>query len=167
MHPRTALVFLVLASAACKGADSAPAGDSATLATTTAAANEPTVKSFDGTFSVTLPRHWSGAYRVDTLSTVERGGARPGALNVVYLPSDSSVIPQTLVVIAVYDSAAWKKATSEGGPPPGDSSFAKDGRVYVLGLPQSNPFTPGSVDAFKFDSLALTAEEKARLIKVP
>ncbi len=162
---RTA-VLLLLAVAACK--ESAPAKgpieDSAGLASK---ASNLEVTATDQSFKLRLPARWAGVFRTDTLSTDERGLARPGAMNVVYLPQDTSVIPQTLIVVAVYDSAAWVKVKAEGGPPPGDSLLSKNSRVYVLSLPQSNPFTPGSVDAMKFDSLTIKAADKATLISVP
>jgi hypothetical protein len=166
MRHCTSVFLLALTISACKDKGGSSTIDS-TGASTVASVPAPTVKAMDGSFSVVLPARWVGVYRVDTLSTAERGTARPGALNIVYLPKDSSVIPQTLVVVAAYDSAAWSRVKVEGGPPPGDSVFAKDGRVYILGLPQSNPFAPGSVDALKFDSLALTGAEKSRMITVP
>ena len=88
-------------------------------------------------------------------------------MNIVYLPRDTTIIPQTIVVVAVYDSAVWQKLKADGGPPPGDSLMSKDGRVYVLALPQSNPFTPGSVDGVKFDSLALKPADFAALVRIP
>ncbi|MBC8086450.1 MAG: hypothetical protein H7Z40_04235 [Phycisphaerae bacterium] len=167
MRHRTAILWLGLLCAGCKE-NASVAADSGTSANVDPAPVAPlTVKAPDASFSVVLPNHWSGVYRVDTLSTLERGTARPGALNIVYLPRDSSVIPQTLVVVAAYDSVAWSRVKADGGPPPGDSVLARNGRVYILGLPQSNPFAPGTPDALKFDSLALTAAEKSRMISVP
>lgn len=170
MRIRTIIPLVALGIAACGTKDNTEGTDSLSMEAGEASNNavtEQSVRSPDGSFSVLLPARWAGVYRVDTLSTAERGLARPGALNIIYLPNDSSVIPQTLVVIAVYDSAAWVGVKADGGPPPGDSVFAKNGRVYMLGLPQSNPFVPGTVDAFTFDSLALTEAEKARIILVP
>lgn len=165
MSIRRSLILLILATAGCKGetAKSTPA-DSTTAEN---ASGAPEVSPPDQSYKLVLPLRWAGLFRADTLSTAERGMARPGAVNVVYLPQDTSVIPQTLAVVAVYDSAAWVKVKAEGGPPPGDSLLSKNGRVYVLALPQSNPFTPGSADALKFDSLALKPAEMATLIRVP
>ena len=114
-----------------------------------------------------FPERWTGVTRTDSLTTAERGLALPGAVNIVYIPRDTAIIPQTLVVIAVYDSAAWMKVKAEGGPPPGDSIAAGGGKIFIAGMPQSNPFAPGSVDAVKFDSLSLKPEEKATLVSVP
>ena len=120
----------------------------------------------DGSYELLVPARWTGVYRVDSLSTLEQGTARPGALNLLYLPADSAVRPQTLVVVAVYDSAAWVAVRAEQGPPPGDSVTARAGRVYVVGLPQSNPFAPGSRDAVRFDSLQLRPADVATLVRV-
>ena len=155
----------VAASTACKdsGGKELPL-DTTGLSSTSAGV---ALKSPDQSYSLLLPSRWAGLIRTDTLSTGERGTARSGAMNIVYLPRDTSVIPQTLVVVAVYDSAAWVKVKAAGGPPPGDSVLAKDARVYVLAQPQSNPFAPGSVDAVKFDSLVLKSADTATLIRVP
>ncbi len=120
----------------------------------------------DGSYELLVPARWAGLYRVDSLSTQELGTARPGALNLVFIPADSSIRPQTLVVVAVYDSAAWVAVREEGGPPPGDSVAARAGRVYVVGLPQSNPFVPGSGDAVRFDSLQLRPSEVPALVRI-
>ncbi len=120
----------------------------------------------DGSYELRLPARWAGVYRVDSLSTQEQGSARPGALNLLYLPADSSIRPQTLVVVAVYDSAAWAAVRAEAGPPPGDSVAARAGRVYIVALPQSNPFAPGSRDAVRFDLLGLRPAEVTALGKI-
>jgi hypothetical protein len=103
---------------------------------------------------------------MDSLSTAERGRARPGALVFEYLPSDTTIRPQALLVVAVYDSAAWRSVRAEEGPPPGDSVAARHGRVYVVGLPQSNPFLPGSPDAAVFGILQLRPPEVATVVRL-
>ena len=120
----------------------------------------------DSSYDLLIPSRWAGTYRVDSLSTQEQGSARAGALNLVYLPADSSMRAETLVVVTVYDSAAWATVRAEAGPPPGDSVAARAGRVYVVGLPQSNPFAPGSKDAARFDALELRPAEVANLVRV-
>jgi hypothetical protein len=116
-------------------------------------------------YDLDLPARWTGVSRTDSLSTAELGSADHGALNIVYLPADTTVVPQTLVVIATYDSAAWSAVRAEGGPPPGDSVAARNGKVFVVALPQSNPFAPGSRDAVRFDSLQLRPSEIPGLIR--
>jgi hypothetical protein len=62
---------------------------------------------------------------MDSLSTAERERARPGALVFEYLPSDSTIRPQALLVVAVHDSGSWHSVRAEEGPPPGDSVAAR------------------------------------------
>jgi hypothetical protein len=119
----------------------------------------------DGSYELHLPPRWLGRYQVDTLSTAERGTALPGTWVFLYQPADSAMRPQALLAVAVYDSAAWQAVRADGGPPPGDSVTAHARRVYVLGLPQSNPFPPGSVDAVRFDSLQLKPAELPTIVR--
>jgi hypothetical protein len=164
---RAILVTTLSASAlgACRDKTPASASPNPTsIAQSPAPSAAAVISAADGSYDVQIPPRWTGSYRVDSLSSAERGTARPGAINIVYLPRDTTVLPQTLLVVAAYDSAAWVRARSNGGPPPGDSIMAHSGRVYVLGMPQSNPFAPGSPDALKFDSLALNPVEKSALV---
>jgi hypothetical protein len=156
MHLAAALLAGALG---CAGSSERPAANRADGAGSVVAAP-------DGSYELRVPARWAGAYRIDSLSTQEQGTARPGALNLVYLPADSSIRPQTLVVVAVYDSAAWAAVRAEQGPPPGDSVAARAGRIYVVGLPQSNPFAPGSKDAARFEALELRLAEVATLVRV-
>ncbi len=118
-----------------------------------------------GSYTLALPERWKGHFRVDSLSTQGRGTALPGAVVFNYIPSDSSIRPQALLVVAVYDSAAWQAVRKEGGPPPGDSVAAKNGKVFVVGLPQSNPFPAGSPDAMVFQLLALKQTEVSGVVQ--
>jgi hypothetical protein len=154
---------LALALNACAGDSGAPppvAGDSATTVTATASRFDAP----DGSYVLELPIRWTGHFRVDSLSTSEQTRARPGVLVFSYLPSDSTQRPQALAVIAVYDSVVWAAVRAEGGPPPGDSVVARGGRVYVVGLPQSNPFPERSADAVLFELLQLRPAEVASLV---
>jgi hypothetical protein len=156
MHTRTQawLVTLILLSAC--GEKPAPDRN---------AAAPDSASSSLGSYNLALPDRWKGHFRVDSLSTQERGSALPGAVVFNYLPSDSTIRPQALLVVAVYDSAAWQAVRKEGGPPPGDSVAAKNGKVFVVGLPQSNPFAPGSPDAMVFQLLELKAAELNGLVQ--
>ncbi|HEV8599267.1 MAG TPA: hypothetical protein VGQ69_07880 [Gemmatimonadales bacterium] len=155
-----AFPILLILIAGCR--DSTPdsraaAGDSSVAAVVADSA---------GMYELDLPSRWKGHFRVDSLSTAERGRAQPGALVFQYLPSDSTLRPQALLVVAVYDSAIWQSVRAEAGPPPGDSVAARNGRVYVVALPQSNPFAPGSTDATVFSLLQLRPAELATLVRL-
>ena len=119
----------------------------------------------DTSYDLVLPSRWANHYQIDSLSTAERGRALRGALVFQYTPSDSNARPQALMAVAVYDSATWHAVRAEQGPPPGDSVAARRGRVYVIGLPQSNPFAPGSVDGTVFQVLMLRPAELAGIIR--
>lgn len=152
-----------LALSGCAGDSAEPPRDSPDSVTTVTA----TASRFDapdGSYGLELPIRWTGHFRVDSLSTSEQMRARPGVLVFSYLPSDSTQRPQALAVIAVYDSAVWAAVRAEGGPPPGDSVVARGGRVYVVGLPQSNPFPERSADAVLFGLLQLRPAEVASLV---
>lgn len=83
-----------------------------------------------------------------------------------YLPRDTSIVPQTLLGVYVYDSTAWAKLEGEEGPPQGEVVTRGPGVVYVVGFPQSNPFAPGSADSVEFDKRAVTMEYVKRAFHV-
>lgn len=72
-----------------------------------------------------------------------------------YLPRDTSIVPQTLLGVYVYDSTAWAKLEGEEGPRQGEVVTRGPGVVYVVGFPQSNPFAAGSADSVEFDKRAV------------
>lgn len=76
-----------------------------------------------------------------------------------YLPQDTSIVPQFVFGVWVYDSTSWAKLSAEEGPPQGDVLTTAPGWVYVGALPQSNPFAPGSVDSVEFDKRSVTLEQ--------
>jgi hypothetical protein len=99
----------------------------------------------------------------DDRVTMEDESVAPGAQHhsaraFLYAPADTSVRPQALLAVLVYDSTGWSRLAGEGGPPPGDTIMTREGRVYVASLPQSNPFQAGSRDALAFDSMAVTID---------
>jgi hypothetical protein len=83
-----------------------------------------------------------------------------------FVPADTSVATQGILLIAVYDSATWSAVVGEGGPPQGDTLMTSEGHVVVAGLPQSNPFAAGSPDARAFDSLAVTLAEARKGFRI-
>lgn len=83
-----------------------------------------------------------------------------------YLPRDTTIAPQGVLGIVVFDSAQWARARAEEGPPPGDSLASVNGQVFVASLPQSNPFAPASADFLAFDSLTVTLDAVRRTFRV-
>ncbi len=89
-----------------------------------------------------------------------------GARSFEYVPRDSSEVPQRLLGVWVYDSSAWDQVSAEQGPALGDEIARGPGVVYIAGLPQSNPFAPGSVDAVEFDKRTMTLDAVKRNFRV-
>lgn len=83
-----------------------------------------------------------------------------------YLPHDTTIVPQTLLGIYVYDSTMWAKLEAQDGPPQGDLVTRGPGVAYVAGFPQSNPFAPGSVDSVEFDKRTVTMDYLKRAFRV-
>lgn len=83
-----------------------------------------------------------------------------------YLPRDTSIVPQTLLGVYVYDSTVWAKLEAEGGPPQGDLVMRGPGVAYVVGFPQSNPFAPGTVDSVEFDKRTVTMDYVKKAFRV-
>jgi hypothetical protein len=75
-----------------------------------------------------------------------------------YLPRDTSIVPQTLLGVWVYDSTSWARLEREDGPPQGELVARGPGVAYVVGFPQSNPFAAGSVDSVEFDRRTVTMD---------
>jgi hypothetical protein len=124
-----------------------------------AASGEPMFEDSALGVRVALPASWQGRYTIerDTLTGLP-------ALRVwlfQYHPRDTAIVPQTLMAIAVYDTASWRRVSAEDGPPVGEVVRTAGGRVAVVGWPQSNPFPPGA-DSATFDSLQFPHEQLAR-----
>lgn len=143
--PSRTLVALVLALSAGCARESDAVSDTAAAVTL---ANSPIAWAFDA------PSGW------DDRVTMEDESVAPGALHqsaraFLYVPADTSVRPQALLAVLVYDAANWTRLSAEPGPPAGDTIMTAGGRVYVASLPQSNPFEGGSRDAVAFDSMSV------------
>ena len=67
-----------------------------------------------------------------------------------YVPFDTTIVPQTLLGVYVYDSTAWARIEAEGGPPQGQLVRRSPGIAYIASFPQSNPFAEGGRDAMEF-----------------
>ena len=67
-----------------------------------------------------------------------------------YVPYDTTIVPQTLLGVYVYDSTAWARLEAEGEPPQGELVRRSPGIAYVASFPQSNPFADGARDAREF-----------------
>lgn len=153
MRPR---LLLVLALVACRREQKlAVPAESATARPTPV----PVAFAFDA------PAVWDD--RVKLEEEVPGTGTYRLARMFTYTPKDTTVVPQALLGIFVYDSAAWAAVAAESGPPMGDSLTTAHGQVFIAALPQSNPFREGSPDFRAFDSLSVSLEQVKRGFRVP
>lgn len=141
----TFAVLLLLVAACDRAQVRSPGPDTPAAVTLT---RDPIAWAFDA------PATWD-----DRVTMVDESVA-PGALHYsarafIYSPSDTSIRPQSLLSVLVFNNTNWATVISESGPPPGDTIVTADGRVYVAALPQSNPFQAGSADAAAFDSMSV------------
>jgi uncharacterized membrane protein len=112
-------------------------------------------------FALRIPPSWKDQWEArvyDGAEAARRGSGARHHVEFLYRPTASGVAPQVLVAIAVIDRAAWDRLRSDPGPPPGELVGETRDRVWVAGLPQSNPFPPNTAAAARFDSMALTLE---------
>ncbi|MEO8198965.1 MAG: hypothetical protein ABI679_00455 [Gemmatimonadota bacterium] len=118
-------------------------------------------------FSFTLPVAWAGHYRVER---PDPAGNLPPAIDVVefvYPPIDSTIAPQVVFRVVVFTREQWDKLNAEAGPPYGWELGQKEGKVWVGGLPQSNPFVPGSADADQFDQMQISESQVSAGFHLP
>lgn len=137
--PCVAVVALLCACASEAPPPSTPA--------TVAASTNPIGWAFDA------PVSWDDRVQLD--DNVPGTGTYRSARMFTYVPRDTSIVPQILLGIFVYDSAAWAGVVRQEGPPQGDSLTSSAGQVFIASLPQSNPFAAGSADYRTFDSLSV------------
>lgn len=162
---RICYVLGLVMLSACKGRDGGDARtDSAAGAT---ASNAPAAPAVAWKFAT--PPSWLERTRSVPIEEPERARLYPGARAVErfeYLPIDTTVVPQTLLLITVYDSTTWETMSKAEGPPVGEEITRERGNVYVASLPQSNPFAPGSADAKAFDARAVTLDDVKKGFRV-
>jgi hypothetical protein len=168
---RTALPFIAVAVLACAERTGRDV-DSGGADSTTATAASPAVDSAPlapVSWRFEPPASWDDRVRV---ADDPEGAARLAAQGIrsarlfEYLPRDTSIVAQTLLGIYAYDSTAWARLAAEDGPPQGDLLGYEGGVAYVAGLPQSNPFAPGSADFGEFERRSVTLDFVRRAFRI-
>jgi hypothetical protein len=160
---RIGLTLGLLMHSACSEGERASV-DSAASATATTAPAAPAVA-----WKFATPPSWIERTRSVPIDDPERARLYPGARAVErfdYLPIDTTIVPQTLLLITVYDSTTWETMRRAEGPPVGEEITRERGNVYIASLPQSNPFPPASADAKAFDARAVTIEDVKKGFRV-
>ncbi len=151
-------IALALAACSGKGSDATPQPPSATdaLAAAAAAKSLPAEKYVSATagFDLTLPGAWTGRYRAEEKKDTT-AGARLG-VEFKFVPDSGSAAPSlTLMTVRIFTKAAWEVATRRGVPV-GSKLAERGDDVFVLSLPQSNPYPPASREAPQYDQLIIS-----------
>lgn len=140
------LCLLLVALAACRRTETVAAG----------------FENVPAGWGLALPAGWDEE-RWRVVAAPPRGEPKPlHATLFTYLPADPDLRPEALLEIAVYGAPEWKTLAEEPGPPHGDVLAERAGRVYVAGLPQSNPYPPDSDAAKGFEAMRLTFADVKR-----
>jgi hypothetical protein len=102
-----------------------------------------------------LPLNWAGRYRMtDTLTGKDAGIERE--LTLRYVRSDSTIVPEPLLVIKVVSAAAWNALPPDSASARYGAVVASDAARTVAVRPAGgNPLTPGTADALGYDSLMM------------
>ncbi|MDA1080543.1 MAG: hypothetical protein O2973_02530 [Gemmatimonadetes bacterium] len=160
MRPLTALV-LSLALAACSGnvSDSASQPPSADQSLAAAAAGktlppEQYVSPTAG-FDLTLPGVWTGRYRTEEKRDTT-AGARLGVV-FSFVPDSGSAAPSlTLMTLRIFTKSAWATVATRTSSPVGTVLAERGDDVFVLSLPNVNPYPPASPEAPLYDQLIIS-----------
>ena len=108
------------------------------------------------------PTRWGDRVRVDHAVSPLNSTAR-AIRAFTYAPTDTSAAAETLLAIAVYDSAAWREASEGTGS---TALAAEQGHVFVATVASKNPYASESRDFKIFDSLRVTLDEARRAFHV-
>lgn len=166
---RSLLVAALLLITACRLERREPTVDSTRAADTTRIPQRALPPDSAVAWKFLPPPSWDDRVKSILVSESDRAqyfeNAR-AAQRFDYLPQDASIVPQTVLLITVYDSLAWKKIEVPDEPPVGDVITRARGMVYIASLPQSNPFAEGSPDYKAFEKRSVTLEEVRRRFQV-
>ncbi len=121
-------------------------------------------------FALRIPPAWNDHWDV-ALHEGKEAERRGGASTVVEFacrPVTAGTRSEILVAVVVMDRARWMAMKAEAGPPPGDLLAERGERVWLAGLPQSQPFAAGSPDAARFEAMQLSLDQvKQRFALLP
>jgi hypothetical protein len=101
-------------------------------------------------------------YWVDAKAGEDADSEQPRAshvVTVVFRPAQAGKAEAPLCRLIVFAQAEWKRIEAEAGPPVGTVLESLDEWVYVVQLPQSNPYRPGSPESEQFEAMRLSIRE--------
>lgn len=123
------------------------------------------------TFTFTLPPTWKGNYIVEEFSSTTKRPPRQqpleGKLDVptkyevhfMFAPNQRQQEQSTLLTIFVMTVPHWNHLSKMEGPPLGDVLAKTHGLVYVVSLPQSNPYDSATPDGKLYGQMVMSLEQ--------
>lgn len=107
-----------------------------------------------------LPALWAGRYRVgDSVAAPIDGLERELAFR--YVKADSSLVPEPMIVVRVFRTAAWKALPADTAAARFGTLVAQnDEHTVALRPAAANPLAGGSPDALGYDSLMMVVLQR-------
>jgi hypothetical protein len=158
---------LAVTALGCGAKEQAPSSAADALADAAAAKSLPVEHYVSPTekFDLTLPGAWTGRYRA-TERKDTTAGARL-AIDFKFVPDSGSKAPSlTAVVVRIIPRKAWDANAAKGARPPGAKIGEIGDDVYVLALPESNPYPTNSPEAPIYDRLIISIAQGGQQIHV-
>ena len=156
--PSASFAAILLIACSGKSAETArPANGVEAIEEVKAAQSMPpeTYTSTTAGFDLQLPGLWHGRYRAS-----ERRDTTAGARLAVefrFVPDSGSRAPShSLMTVRIFPKAAWEVASKRPGGPIGAKLGETEKEVYVISLPDANPYPPVSKEAPQFDKLIIS-----------
>lgn len=124
------------------------------------------------TFTFAIPPSWEGNYIVEEYSTSSNRPSRQqqpleGKLDVptkyeahfTFAPNQRKDNPASLLTIFVMTVPHWNHLSKLEGPPLGEVLAQTHGLVYLVSMPQSNPFDPQTPDGKLYQDMVMSLEQ--------
>jgi len=158
--------YMVLAAAAligCSDKDAGtarPATGADAIAEVAAAKSLPPEKFVSTTagFDLELPGVWRGHYIASEHADSTRGARL--VVEFKLLPDSGSKAPRhTLMTVRVYNAGGWAILSKKPGRPVGTKVGERGEDVFVLSIPEANPYPATSPEAPVFDRLIISLSQ--------
>jgi len=152
----TLLCALALLLTACGERPAAKKGDvTAADVIAGAAQSFDHFDSAEGKFTIDFPSAWKEAYVAAPHADTAFGSRY--TVEFKFKPDPAwKVEPRTLLVIRIFSTDAWAKATARPGPAIGNKLKEHGSDVFVLSVAGGNPYKPGTPAAALFDQMMLS-----------
>lgn len=116
-------------------------------------------------FAFRIPPAWNDHWDVaihEGAEAAQRGSGAGTVVEFICRPVTAGTRPEILVAIVAMERARWLPLRAEAGPPLGDLLAERGDRVWLAGLPQSQPYAAGTPDAARFETMQLSLDQVKR-----